>query len=210
MLLRTVGPLLFAVTLTAGCTGDRLGGPTGDTGFDTQACPRPYDGPVRITEARVSCESDDTVRFYARTQGWTSEVTLFAQETGVDGAQRAEQHELVSFKFGACEDFDLLENQVTTGSPMWEPNITSEFSCEQNDDGSYVNFGDPETGGVMSYIMRAYTVDGEFASCLAFGHDPQGLLDGDYDDRRAGGVGPDRPDELSSCTIGEYPVSADG
>ena len=194
---------LIALAL-AGCTNDRLGGPTGDTAFDTQACQRPYDGPTRIQEALVQCTSDTQARFSLRTQGWTSGATVTSILTdGGEGSFASDVHDLESFKFGACQDFDLLQRHVATGAPAGtaETNVSTEFSCETNDDGSYVNLGDPETGGVMTYVVVAYDIEGYLADCLAFGADAAALV--------AGELGaPDIPsvpaEVLSACTVGVY------
>lgn len=190
---------------TAACSGDRLAGPTADTGFD-QPCRRVYDGPVEIEEALITCETPTEVRFYARTRGWTSGITVFSQETGATGVQWADQHDLQTFKFGACQDFDMLERELRTGLPrapgakdeMWEVNQSTVFSCEQREDGTFVNHGDGSDSATMTYLLRAYAVDGSLASCLVFGHDPDGLLAGTY----SRVLDPARPEELKQCIKG--------
>lgn len=189
-----------ALLLFNACVGDRLGGPTADTGFE-RPCSRLYDGPVAIEEALVACE-DSELRYYVRTMGWTSGVTIFAQETAAKGVQWADQHDLTTFKFGVCQDFDMLDLELTTsvGPTEWTPNESTAFSCEVDDDGNYIHHGDPKTGGNMTYLVRAYAVDGSLASCMVFGHDPKGLLAGTY--KRS--LEPDRPTDLKSCVVGAY------
>ena len=174
-------------------------------------CRRVYEGPVEITDARISCPTDDQVRFFTRTQGWTSGVTVFSQETGAAEPQWSDQHDLKTYKFGACGDFDMLQLELQTGlerSPgpddeAWEANLSTAFSCAQNSDGTWVNHGDPSGGGIMTYLVRAYDVDGTFASCMVFGHDPAGLVSGKY--TRV--LDPDRPEELENCKVGTYTES---
>ena len=208
MTLRLVLPLqylLVGVTLGAslgGCVGDRLGGPTGETGFDfdnASPCRRVYDGRIRIQEATVTCVTDQQVRFFVDVRGWTSGAIVFSQETGTAGTQWADEHDLDTFRFGACQDFDHLERELATGlnENAWVPNLSTAFSCEQEDDDSWVHHGDPDVDGVMSYVVRAYAPDGSLADCLAFGHDPEGLLAGTY--TRA--TEPTRPEELEGCRI---------
>lgn len=202
---RPVLPVV-ALLIATSCVGDRLAGPTADTGFD-QPCRRVYQGPVEIEEASVTCPSDEEVRFFVQTRGWTSGVTVFSQETGSKGVQWADQHDLETFKFGVCQDFDMLEQELRTGLPrtpgkgeeQWVANESTAFSCAQTDEGEFINHGG-EKGGVMTYLVRAYAVDGSLASCMVFGHDPDGLLDETY--TRV--ADPERPEELKDCIKGVY------
>ena len=202
MFARLLAPSSILLIAVVGCNGDRLGGPTGETGFEAPTCRMVYEGPVQIEEASVTCLSDNRVRFFVETRGWTSSVTVFSQETGNPGTQWADQHDLTTFKFGQCQDFDQLQQELVTGvdQSVWEPNVSTRFSCEQSDDKSFVHHGDPEDGGIMTYLVRAYATDGTLADCMVFGHDPVALVEGTAD--RV--VDPERPEELENCVVGEY------
>lgn len=189
-------PALPCLLLLAACEGDRRGVPTGDTSMNDEfaACESVYEGPVVIDEVRVVCTAEDRLRFFVSTIGWTSDATVFSQATGTAGKQLADEHDVATFKHGACRDWDRLEQKLTTGVKVsaWEPNVSSPLSCSPGDDASHAN------PAVMTYVVRAYDLDGNLADCMALGHDPEGLLDGTH----TGTYTPTHPEELKLCAKG--------
>ena len=190
-----LGMLAFA----AGCAGDegiKGSGETGTTDTDTMTgmteCPEIYTGPTLVQLTQVSCLDNSTVRFYVETDGWTGDGLWFSQETGNAEPQWADEHDILSFEFDDCGFWDHLEQELTTGAGVsdWSVNQSTVFSCEPN-----VHF---DGSGVMSYAARVYDIDGNFADCLAWGHDPQGMIDGDYSRANE----PTAASELDSCEIG--------
>ena len=152
-------------------TGDTGATITDDTGPDTG----PYDGPVLVELAEVTCTDTRSAYFYAETAGWTSSGLWFSQETANNEPQWADEHDLESFEYDKNGAWDHLEQTVSTNADFasWAVNASTVFSCEPSEhfDGS----------AVMTYAIRVYDIDGAFADCLAFGHDVSGMQDGTYD-----------------------------
>ena len=65
----------------------------------------------------------------------------------------------------------LIAPGITTGvSPIdWSEGVSTVFPCGFYDDPA-----------VMSYVVRAYDLNGELADCVAWGDDPDGMIDGVY------------------------------
>ncbi|MBX2803763.1 MAG: hypothetical protein KTR31_39170 [Myxococcales bacterium] len=190
---RTAASLSGLLLLLAGCEGDRLGRPTGDTA-DFQPCEDIYDEALQITDFQAVCTAEDRLRLRVTTKGWTSDAVVFSQATGVAGPQLADEHDVATVRFGVCQDFDELERTlVTEADPAnWEPNVSSPLSCSPDDDASHA---DPD---VMTYVIRVYDLEGNLADCVAVGHDPAGLLDGS----QVGTYTPTHPEEWKGCRQG--------
>lgn len=188
---------LGVIALIGGCAGDE-GVKTGETGTTTDSpvdCPDGfYNGPVVVTRASATCLNANTVRFEVETDGWTTDGTFFAQETGnTDSpyAQWSDEHDIESYLFDECGAWDTLERELATGAGLqWVVNESTLFQCtpDVHYDGS----------GVMTYAARVYDLDSNFASCLAWGHDVPGMLNGTYN-RQAE---PSNAGELAACETG--------
>lgn len=181
---------LIGILATA-CTGD-----TGkDSGTDTAggdcAAEDFYTGPVAIDTYSVDCGGND-VTFNVETTGWTDGGFVFTQETGNESSagQWSDEHTLPSVEFDSCGAWDRLERTISTGAGIndWQENVSTLFTCEDH-------FGDPN---VISHAFAVVDIDGAFADCVAYGDDPQGMIDNDYD--RA-----NDPSgfNLSSCNVGQ-------
>ena len=134
-----------------------------------------YTGPVLVEMMAVGCTVGDVVRFEVQTVGWTSGGRFFSQETGVAGTaavQWSEEHDVASYEFDNLGAWDHLDRELVTGQgpKTWSVNQSTVFTCADHF----------EATGVMSYATVVYDLDGNMADCLAFGHDPQGMIDGVY------------------------------
>lgn len=187
---------LLALVATA-CTGDVGGKDTGTT-TTTGECPAAdvYNGPISIDIASADCDGDQ-LTYYVKTIGWTDGGYVFSQETGNTDdpyAQWADEHDLVSFNFGACEDFDELRRTVSDVTTLSDPlgqvqrNESTLFNCDSN-----VHIGN---GRVMTYAFAVVDVTGAFADCIVYGDDPEGLKNDDFD--RAS----DPTFDAGQCTLG--------
>ncbi len=52
--------------------------------------------------------------------------------------------------------------------------------------------------GMMTFVVRVYEIDGSFADCATWGHDPASVIDGSYAPA-ADDNGVTDPSELTSC-----------
>jgi hypothetical protein len=187
--------VIFALAALAACSGpdDKDGsGETGTTGTD---CPDGvFTGPVLITDYSATCDGDGNARYYVETQGWTANGRLFAQETENDPAgQWSDNHDLISYEFDECQEWDHLEAVLTTGASTtdWETNVSTVFTCA-----GHIDPVAPDAP-VMSYAAQVDDLDGNAAHCVAWGQDPQGMID-DTAGTRINDPGFD----LSGCEIG--------
>jgi hypothetical protein len=142
-----------------------------------------YDGPLVLMFTSVSCGEGDRVRLYAETAGWTDGGSALLVETSSgDAAPRSEAHELVSVSFDPRGRWDELERILAPGA--WEPGESTAFAC-------------PEARDLerMTFAFAVVDLDGRFADCLAFGHDPEGLVAGAYETVRV-------PFDPVDCGIG--------
>jgi hypothetical protein len=187
--------VLPVLLLAAGCP-EKIDGGSGDTG-PTGDCGDRYDGPITIVGAEVTC-SGSTVRFAAETEGLTGDGMVFSQETGSEyaGGQWADNHSIETYEFDVCGFYDRLEREIQDGTTLNEPlndyerDVSSVFTCDDHySDNNFMTFA----FGVMDQA-------GGLADCFAFGEDPSGLADGDYDDER---IGEDPDFNLSDCRAGE-------
>jgi hypothetical protein len=190
---------VFALAALAACSGpDDKGGQSGETGTTGPTeCPDGlYEGPISIVEYSVTCENDAVV-YFVETEGWTGGGRVFSQETSNDDAW-ADEHVLYSYEFDVCQAWDRLSTSdqeeigsiaTVTDSADVVPNETTLFTCENH-------ITDP---AVMSYAAEVYDIDGAVVDCVAWGDDPQGLIDG----TAGNGVRANDPSfDVSNCRIG--------
>mgnify|MGYP000589398861 CR=1 FL=1 len=82
-------------------------------------------------------------------------------------------HTLVASGITSGGAYTLLSaNGIATGaSPStWYVGTSTLFTCDEY-------FNQPD---IMSYVVRAYDINGGLADCVAWGHDPTGMIAGDY------------------------------
>lgn len=169
--------IAILAAVAAACTGDKGvdSGTPADTG--TAACAETYDGPPVIQEVRVECLSTNTVRFYARTEGWTDDGYVFSQETGNQTPNYSDEHDLTAYDWDACGFEDNLERELSTSADYnaAQRNQSTVFSCEPD-----VHF---DGAGVMTYAFAVNDQQGQVADCLAFGEDVNGMKNSPASDR---------------------------
>jgi hypothetical protein len=159
---------------------------------DTSGCADgTYVGPTIVAVGDVMCEADRAM-LSAELFGWTDHAVLFFQETGAaEGPQWSEEHPLETSTRDAC-GFDERRKQELTPlgvSPeAWVAGVSSVFPCA-------THLSNPD---MMTVAIYAEDVDDGAGDCLAFGHDPAGLVAGAYDEARVG-VGPSF--DLSLCVF---------
>jgi hypothetical protein len=151
------------------------------TGRDTAGCPEGFnDAPPRITAASVGCDGRPEVVFAAETDAWVgANNAVFAMETA-NSFPWSEDHPISpdGRNYGPCGEYDTLEAVLSTrpygtsdpDTAVYAPGVSSYFTCEAHYDNS-----------VMTYAVSVSDLDGNFSDCFAFGHDPRGLVAGDYD-----------------------------
>jgi hypothetical protein len=86
----------------------------------------------------------------------------------------SEEHDLSVTAYDVCGWWSEAELRIPTqsvpGNPGYVRDSSSLFACGPH-------FG----SGVMTYLVAALDETGAVSDCLAFGHDPQGVVDGVYD-----------------------------
>ena len=180
----------FAAAMLVGCpdTGKTDSGTTDNTDTDG-GCDTTYSGPVTITSGSASCTAG-TATIEVETTGWTGDGRIY-QTDNADNPPWEDEHDLTSYEFDACGAWDHLKTTLTTDAGLdWEENVSTLFSC----DGHY-NGGD-----VMSYAAMVNDLTGTPADCLAWGHDPNQIID---NSATVGGGTEDGPSwDTSICVVG--------
>jgi hypothetical protein len=182
----------FALLFLGACAGDATDKP-GETGT-VEPCTTFYDGPISLTSLDVSCDDDDTVRFFAETAGSPATALVFAVNTGSD-VRWSEEHDLESYEADECGFWDRLERVVpgapapATDAAAYVRNEASSFGCAEHYEPALV-----------TYAFVALDADGAPLHCVVAGHDPQGLIDGTYDDDFT--AEPTLPIDAPACAIG--------
>lgn len=189
-----------ALACTIACDGGLLAcenpTPTTDTstGSTTTPCESVTLGPTLITSASVMCGAGDDVTISAATSGWVQvggDNSFYATDSA-NVERWSESHPIDSNgnrdECGAADELELVlatnSYPPSSGTSAYEPGVSSFYSCD-------AHFTQP----VMTYAIAIVDVDGNYADCLAFGDDPVGLVNGDYDE--AFGAPPEM--DLSQC-----------
>lgn len=121
--------------------------------------------------AGIQC-SGSTVDFAFDFLGEASGGVLDSSDTG-NPLNWNDYHTLVASGMTSGGAYTRLSaNGIATGaSPStWSVGTATVFTCNDH-------FNGPD---VMSYIARAYDINGGLADCVAWGHDPTGMIAGDY------------------------------
>jgi hypothetical protein len=163
---------------------------TGDTADDCLG--GLYEGPTLVDVGSLVC-TDSRARLSADLLGWTDQAVVFLQETnaGEGAVQWSEEHPLTTSERDAC-GFDEIRSQEisSVGVPpgAYVPGEATVFPCA----------GWLDDPGMMTVAVYVEDVDDGAPDCLAFGHDPAGLVAGDYDDER---IGAPPSFDLSACVV---------
>ena len=137
-----------------------------------------------------SCDDADAIwTYHAETVGWTDGNNLVnAWETGSVGGW-SEEHTLPSIEFGDNYAWDILERTLTDQAEVvdYTPDTNTVFTC-----------GIHDVEDNMTFAIRVYDFDGNFADCAIFASDPTGIQavnDGSAPDQNP----PSNASELDSC-----------
>jgi len=159
---------------------------------DTGDCPNgTYLGPTIVAAGDVVCDADRAL-LSADLFGWTDHAVLFFQETGaLPGPQWSEEHPLESSTRDNCGFDERREQELSplgAFTDAWTPGVSSVFPCASH-------LSNPLMMTVAIYVED---VDDGAGDCLAFGHDPAGLVAGTYDEAR---IGMNPSFDLSLCVF---------
>jgi len=178
MIIKNLSLCALAAFALGACSGDK--GDSGDTSTATTTTgvttgtttTSTYTGPTLIDMVSYPGCADDTTWVYgAETVGWTDGNNIVnAWETG-NAMGWNEEHSLPSVEFGANNTWDRLEQSVTDEAAVadYAPDTNTVFACGTHD-------VDP----VMTYAIRVYDFDGNYADCAIFATDTAGI-DAVYD-----------------------------
>ncbi len=181
-------------TLTAGGTGGGTGGTGGTTGYF-------YPGPLLVTSAASGCVTAGSGMDWVLdggTAGWTGPASIFnSWETGnVNGWN--EEHTLISIAFAPDGTTDTLQRTLTAlgdtdgdgySNGSYGMDASTLFSCGVHD-------VDP----VMTYALRVYDIDGNFADCGIWTTDDASAVGDVQASPSAGWINPVSTDfELANC-----------
>jgi hypothetical protein len=188
---RFIIPLAVLAACDDGTTTD-----TADTSDSETDCS--FDGNTTVDTVDVQCDDvADNAEITAVLTGLAApgSVKAFIQETGNQEPQWSEEHTL-------DEQVSFDDQCLTTETVR----VTIEdllVAVGENADGVASVFGCADhlsDENVVTYAVYAEDVDdSSITSCLAFGHDPAGLINGDYENAGAA-VDPSFP--LAGCEIG--------
>ena len=172
--------LILALATLAAC-----GDTKGDSGGTDTGTTIPAGGP-EILGWDPACTDSETFEASANISGATDQFGLLnIWETGApDASAWNEEHDLV--------DGNILLTQVSSAGDVGDNGDgtgTSLFGC-----GTGEQFDLDET--TLTYAVRIYDVDGNFADCIAFGHEPSTVSGGTY---TTIGGNPSAPAELEGC-----------
>ena len=138
-----------------------------------------YEGPTLIDSASVTCQGSEVV-FEVGTIGPAVRGIVFSQETAASiayGPQYADEHDLDLLDADPLDHWSTLGQSLTHSVLLsdWIRNDSTVFRCPDH-------HGDL---GYMTYAVGVYDDTNTLVDCIAFGHDPHGLIDGDFDFRFA-------------------------
>ena len=171
--------------------------PLPDTTDTGEGCPDGhYLGPTIVAAGDVVCEPDRAL-LSADLFGWADHAVVFLQETGAlpGDPQWSEEHPLDDSTRDACgfqERRKELISELGVFSDAWVPGVSSVFPCESH----------LSNTAMMTVAVYVEDVDDGAGDCLAFGHDPAGLVAGAYDEVRLG-MAPSF--DLGLCVFAETP-----
>lgn len=160
---------------------------------DDEPSPGEDSGPVLLTSWEVYCDGREE-HILAQTSSPASAGYFYQQETANVPPNWSDYHTLELVAPGADGLSKQLERKLLDGRDMynpafdWERDYSTAFVCEWH-------IEDPDVD-IMSYAIAVYDADGNLSDCVAFGEDPQGMVDGDYEY-----AGQDPPFDLSLCRV---------
>jgi hypothetical protein len=188
---------MIALAVLAACddgtTTDTDTTETGDTGTTT-ACSTidPATISTTVTDVDVSCtETEATLDASLTGVSAVGSAVMYLQETGNAEPNWSEEHPLDTIGVDPCLASEELETVLTSlgeSTGGFVPGQSSVFTCTGH-------FNDPDVLTVAVYVEDAD--DPTITSCLVVGHDPAGLIAGDYDE-----AGAPPSFDLAGCATG--------
>jgi len=142
-------------------------GPGDDDDDDTTTVPFTF-------EASVTCPRSDTVEMWVTASVDSGSKALIDAADTRNANNYYETHTLLPVSSG--NGLTEFAASMPTSTGIYVDGGSSIFSCDPD-----VHY-DTAPGDIMTYIVRAYDSGGALWDCFASGHDPDGMLAGDYDD----------------------------
>ena len=142
----------------------------------TGDCPNGnFEGDTTVESIDVSCTpSQATLAASLTGVSAVGSAVMFLQETGNVEPQWSEEHPLETASVDECLAAEELETTIESlgvAIAQMVPGNASVFTCDGH-------FDDPEVLTAAVYVEDAD--DPTITSCLVVGHDPSGLIAGDY------------------------------
>lgn len=160
----------FAAAMLMGCPEDDKtdsGTETDLTDTETGDCTTEYSGPVTVQEANVTCAAD-VATIDVMTEGWTGGGYVYTIETA-NAQPWADEHDLTSYEFDPCGAYDKLKVELTAGEELANlaRNESTLFTCDNH-----------YNAGVLTYAAAVLDLQGAVADCMAWGDDPDAVING--------------------------------
>ena len=157
---------------------------TGDTGDF-------YDGPIVIERWSVDCpDNDETLTISVDSAGWTNGIArAWLVETSDVAEPWDEEHPVRSTERDPRGSFERHRVDLADQVREPTPGVSTQFDCATN-----------VSAAALTWVIRIYDPENALADCIAFGHDPWGLVLGAYDGVVANGGATD-PEELGDCRV---------
>ena len=134
-----------------------------------------FDGPPEFQDGTwdATCGGTSVLTVSAATDGWVygpggagteAILNIFETRFTVDWDEEHPLHEDAHAADGTWTDLidDLDEGETTSG---WVPGESTHFTCVAAD-----------TDKNLTYAARVYDIDGNISDCVAWGHDPVGVI----------------------------------
>ena len=172
---KTMKTAILALMLTplvgADCAGD-VKGDSGDTGTSTTSATTTTSPTLVIDLVQTGCDADGWF-FYAETSAWTGDATANAWEVRADENGWNEEHSLPSVDFDPDDpSYDILERTLTDDVEVGDyiSDVNTVFECGVHDQ---------KDAEGMTYAVRVYDTDLNFADCAIWGSGVDAVYAGD-------------------------------
>ena len=146
---------------------------TGDTGAATTTATTATTSPTLLIDlVQTGCDADGWF-YYAETSAWTGDATANAWEVRDDGNGWNEEHSMPSVDFDPEDpSYDILERKLSDGSSVGDftADVNTVFECGVHDQKDAVG---------MTYAIRVYDTDLNFADCAIWGAGVDAVYAGD-------------------------------
>jgi hypothetical protein len=156
----------FALTMACGSEETKE---TGDTATSTTTTTATTEPTLLIDLVQSGCDKDGWF-YYGETSAWTSDATVNAWEVRDDGNGWNEEHSVPSVDFDPEDpSYDVLERTLADGASVadYTRDVNTVFACGVHDQDDNVG---------MTYTMRVYDTDMNYADCAAWGKETAAVL----------------------------------